>query len=508
MLTADEHDSYSEWQVTSTPSAGTDMVRVAAVDNGAGNSSLQIVPEAGNKLRYGNSILDTVSGNLTLDAAAIMNVGTATQTTLNIGRTTVDATLTGGTVTLSVDTVCNILAGTSAQLNAPTVTLGASAGAVVYVSGGTSAGLLRVYEASGNGTHAVGLKAADSLAATTDYTLPSAFPAVTGYVLSSTDAGVMSWTTTTGSGNVVLASSPTITTPTISGAISFPDNVTQTFNPGADNAGINVGSHAGDPATPDNGDVWYDSTANELTARINGANVALGSGGTSALLSATHTDTVANAVTRGSLIYGNSTPAWDELVIGAANKVLTSDGTDAAWTSPDWQLLSSASANSDATVAFTLTGWTNGDYMAYMVVIANLHPETDVTEFRLRTSTDGGSSYDAGASDYRWADFGSNDTGASAGAGDGADSEIRLHTGYGNAANETSAGNVLIYRPSAAIRATITYQMMISNDGGTLSQVFGSGQRLATADVDAIQFLFSSGDIGTGEFRLYGLKNA
>lgn len=81
-------------------------------------------------------------------------------------------------------------------------------------------------------------------------------------------------------GGTALAS-PTITTPTISGAITFPDNVTQTFNPGADNAGLNVGSIAGDPATPDNGDVWYDSTANELTARINGSNVALGAGGAS-----------------------------------------------------------------------------------------------------------------------------------------------------------------------------------------------------------------------------------
>jgi imidazole glycerol phosphate synthase subunit HisF len=66
----------------------------------------------------------------------------------------------------------------------------------------------------------------------------------------------------------------TITTPTISGAITFPDNVRQTFNPGADAAGINVGSIAGDPGTPSNGDLWYDSTANELTARINGSNVA------------------------------------------------------------------------------------------------------------------------------------------------------------------------------------------------------------------------------------------
>jgi hypothetical protein len=63
------------------------------------------------------------------------------------------------------------------------------------------------------------------------------------------------------------------------GAITFPDNIRQTFNPGADAAGLNVRSIAGDPGTPSNGDLWYDSTANELTARINGANVALGAGG-------------------------------------------------------------------------------------------------------------------------------------------------------------------------------------------------------------------------------------
>jgi hypothetical protein len=63
------------------------------------------------------------------------------------------------------------------------------------------------------------------------------------------------------------------------GALTFPDDVRQTFNPGANAAGLNVGSLAGDPGTPSNGDLWYDSTANELTARINGANVALGAGG-------------------------------------------------------------------------------------------------------------------------------------------------------------------------------------------------------------------------------------
>lgn len=80
-------------------------------------------------------------------------------------------------------------------------------------------------------------------------------------------------------GGFVRATSPTITTPTISGAITFPDNVRQTFNPGTSAAGLNAGSIAGDPDTPSNGDIWYDLTANELTARINGANVALGAGG-------------------------------------------------------------------------------------------------------------------------------------------------------------------------------------------------------------------------------------
>ncbi len=44
-----------------------------------------------------------------------------------------------------------------------------------------------------------------------------------------------------------------------------------------------------------------------------------------------HQDSVADAVTRGSIIYGNSTPKWDELVVGAANSVLWTDGTDVSW---------------------------------------------------------------------------------------------------------------------------------------------------------------------------------
>lgn len=42
-------------------------------------------------------------------------------------------------------------------------------------------------------------------------------------------------------------------------------------------------------------------------------------------------DVVDVTVARGSLIYGNTTPMWDELTVGAAGTILKADGTDVAW---------------------------------------------------------------------------------------------------------------------------------------------------------------------------------
>ncbi|KKN37564.1 hypothetical protein LCGC14_0762040, partial [marine sediment metagenome] len=50
-------------------------------------------------------------------------------------------------------------------------------------------------------------------------------------------------------------------------------------------------------------------------------------------------DTVANTPTRGSLIIGNLTPLWDELLIGTLNQVLQSDGLDAVWADIFYQVV-------------------------------------------------------------------------------------------------------------------------------------------------------------------------
>ena len=92
---------------------------------------------------------------------------------------------------------------------------------------------------------------------------------------------------------------------------------------------------AAEADVPGKGQLWVKTGApNELWwTDEDGTDTQLGvAGGAHAILSATHSDSVANAVTRGSLIYGNATPAWDELVIGAADTILASDNTDASWT--------------------------------------------------------------------------------------------------------------------------------------------------------------------------------
>ena len=61
--------------------------------------------------------------------------------------------------------------------------------------------------------------------------------------------------------------------------IEYFDGLTIKLNPNGTSAGLNVGSHPSDPSALNNGDVWYNSTSNALKARIGGATVSLGSGG-------------------------------------------------------------------------------------------------------------------------------------------------------------------------------------------------------------------------------------
>lgn len=60
---------------------------------------------------------------------------------------------------------------------------------------------------------------------------------------------------TTGEGSLVFAKSPRF-----EGPVTFADGVRQTFNPGDEVSGLNVGSHPREPKSPSAGDIFFDRT--------------------------------------------------------------------------------------------------------------------------------------------------------------------------------------------------------------------------------------------------------
>lgn len=123
-------------------------------------------------------------------------------------------------------------------------------------------------------------------------------------------------------------------------------SATQSLTLKHSNTGSSTGSRFFLPANTDvtmgpGQNIWlyYDPAKDGWTAAITphaAGGIGTGAASTNVLLDgANHTDTVAQTVSRGSLIYGNSTPKWDELTIGAANRFLKSDGTDASWAQVD-----------------------------------------------------------------------------------------------------------------------------------------------------------------------------
>lgn len=224
--------------------------------------------------------------------------------------------------------------------------------------------------------------------------------------------------------------------------------------------------------------------------------------------------TVTSQPTDGQLLIGStgSDPVLATLASADASVTITNGaGTiDLAVASSGgaWVLISTVTAASDATVAFTGLSST---YFMYMVVIEDLIPATDAVDFYMRTSTNNGVSYDSSGSDYAWNVFGrlatsggdSMDTG-----GDESDSQIILNEEFeplGSAADESSCYIVEILNFGATNYTQILFRGNIIQNDGELFSLSGGGMRNSAADVDAIQFLMSSGNIETGVFKLYGL---
>ena len=176
-----------------------------------------------------------------------------------------------------------------------------------------------------------------------------------------------------------------------------------------------------------------------------------------------------------------------------------------------WTFISETVASNSATISIT-SGITS-NYDLYMVVITNLDPATTDTELDMLVSTDGGSAYRT--SGYR-------ETASRHGVGSARDDYVNssatsLQILGGSGTNESlnagnRGGNAIVYisNPSDAGEKTqIWWTGGFHTNGNEQMTVHGTGcYDSAAEDLDAVRFQMESGNISTGNFALYGLKNS
>ena len=186
--------------------------------------------------------------------------------------------------------------------------------------------------------------------------------------------------------------------------------------------------------------------------------------------------------------------------ISATSGSLTIDG---AAVGGGASLISSATASNDGSIEFTLD---NSTYSSYQVVFDSVLPATDVAALYMRFSSDGGSTFDSGASDYEYAARIVASNGVASDKSDENASGFIISDLIGTAAGETGVSGKVDLTPSGGGRPSVRWQVSRVSSGNFLGYQRGGGERRATVEVDAIQFLMSTGNIASGIIYLYGLK--
>lgn len=359
---------------------------------------------------------------------------------------------------------------------------------------------LQFHEDTNSGTNKITLTAPASLAADYTATLPTALPGSTQY-LTIDSTGAMS--TSSGTGTTTPGGSSTYvqynSAGTFGGAAGFTFDGTGTAYLATS---LELG-HASD-TTLTRSSAGNVAIEGNVIYRAGGTDVAVADGGTG------RSSATAYAVLCGGT---TSTGALQSIAgVGTSGQVLTSNGAGALPTfqtnsSSPVVLVTNTAASSSAAVSFTGLSST---YDSYMVLIHNAVPATDNVNLLMEVSTDNGSTW--ATTNYTGAIFAAD---GSTTYSINSTTNVIVHTavsGSGLDAGDTAWGGSAVFRIFNPASSTM-YKHMIIQGGGPNSTAsgqsasWGSAVYKSTTAVNAIRFRMASGNIASGTFTLYGVKN-
>jgi hypothetical protein len=251
------------------------------------------------------------------------------------------------------------------------------------------------------------------------------------------------------------------------------------------------------------------------------------------LVAVVNNDTTAVKVMNGMVIASGGTMVWGDQLAPLASPTFTgapAAPTAAAATNTTqiattafvqqeidaqvaFELLTTGTVSSQAALAIPLTAYTG--FKNIMVVIDSLRGANDDDELIVRFSTNGGSSYDNGASNYSFSNTALRDNGSSASLSSAAATSITMNSsgaqlGIGSASNEgIDLTFFLWHRTSTAHWTRCTWHGVYTSGAATPETIStnGGGAREAAQDTDAIQFsMLSGGNIAACNYSVYGMR--
>lgn len=178
-------------------------------------------------------------------------------------------------------------------------------------------------------------------------------------------------------------------------------------------------------------------------------------------------------------------------------------------------LLSTKNAVNQSSISFNTSDGISGVYNEFVVVVRNVLPTIN-SSFVIRMDTNDGASFDAGATDYRYAAYSADDSFAQTNEGSPGASFIKTNgSSRSISTNVPGGGYTGTFRffglgNNITQNKTVSWEGNFFSDQGTLVTNRGGGMSnsvtLRDNVVNAIQFLFTSGNVFSGSFRLYGVR--
>ena len=213
--------------------------------------------------------------------------------------------------------------------------------------------------------------------------------------------------------------------------------------------------------------------------------------------------------TDGELITWDAAGAPATVAVGTATHVLTSNG---AGTAPTFQaagggdvVLLQTETIGGAVGSIDFDQFDNATYTSYFVVCSGVTVTTNNDDMYLRTSSNGGSTFDSGGSDYTTQNILATATYVIAVEITEGRIEVDTHN-IGNAANKGTSGIWEIRNPVDTEYTYVGYTFGVIYGSGTTGWQSGEGVRKSAADVDAVQVGVVTGTMDAGTFKLYGRK--